>query len=74
MQDQGGSEGRVQMQAEKKSIIQRGARSTRQSSIRASFATRGRSAGLDQSKPKMGVQEQIKRAPSRVSGFFIIAS
>ncbi len=56
------AQNRVQRQAEKKSIIQRGARSSRQSSVRASFATRGSSAGIDQSKPKMGVQEQRKRA------------
>lgn len=72
MQDQRGTredqraKNRVQRQAEKKRVIQRAAISTRQSSIRATFATRGSSAGLDQSKPKMGVQEQRKRAHKQV--------
>uniref|UniRef100_A0A8D8E2I2 (northern house mosquito) hypothetical protein n=1 Tax=Culex pipiens TaxID=7175 RepID=A0A8D8E2I2_CULPI len=49
----GGSEGTDQGEAQQ--YPEGGAGSTRQSSFRSTLTTRGSSAGLDQSKPKMGV-------------------
>lgn len=55
-----------------------GARATRQGSIRSTFATRGSSAGLDQSKPKMNIptassRERKRAHKQRVSGVYAIA-
>ncbi|KAK2891000.1 hypothetical protein Q8A67_013643 [Cirrhinus molitorella] len=61
-----GNQGRIREQGEQQhQYPDGGARSTRQSSVRSTFATRGSSAGLDQSKPKMNVPTASSRERKR---------